>query len=53
MEQLTINHSNGNSTTYNLFKGNKDMPIAYHAETNPLVVNALENARVNGYRVKI
>ena len=53
MEQLTINHSNGNSTTYKLFKGNKDMPIAYHAETTPLVVNALENARVNGYRVKI
>ena len=53
MEQLTINHGNGNSTTYNLFKGNKDMPIAYHAETSISVVNALENARVNGHRIKI
>jgi len=54
MKKLTINHSNGNSTTYNLFEDrNLSMPIAYHEETSPLVVNALENARVNHYRIKI
>ena len=46
-----MNTTNNNSE--NLFESNKGMPIAYHAETSQLVINALENARINGYRVKI
>jgi hypothetical protein len=53
MTQLTINHSNGNSTVYNLFNKEKQLPIAYHADTNISVVNALESARVNRQRIRI
>jgi len=53
MKHLTINHGNGNSTTYGLYNSDKPMPIAYHEETNVKVINALENARQMNYRVKI
>ena len=53
MRQLTINHSNGNSTIYNLVDSNRDLPIAYHAETSTEVVKALEYARIRNKRVRI
>jgi len=53
MKTLTIDHKNGNSTTYQLIENGHDLPIAYHAETSPLVVAALERARKANWRVKI
>lgn len=53
MKQLTINYSNGNSTTYNLVQGEKDMPIAYNEVTNEKLIKAIERARTNKTRVRI
>lgn len=53
MKTLTINHSNGNSTTYQLIEGDKPMSIAYHKDTNKKVVEALEYCRKNRIRVKL
>jgi len=53
MNKLTINHSNGNSTTYQLVNDGDKLPIAYHEETSLEVINALETARTCKLRVKI
>lgn len=53
MNTLTINHSNGNSTTYQLINDGDNLPIAYHEETSPEVISALERARIGKRRVKI
>lgn len=53
MNTLTINHSNGNSTIYQLIDGGKDKPIAYHLETDKRVISAIESARKNKQRVRI
>lgn len=54
MEQLTINHDNGHSTTYNLYNvPARSLPIAYHADTAPEVVAAIESARVSHCRIRI
>jgi len=53
MNTLTINYRNGDSTTYQLIDGGKDMPIAYHKETSQGVINALETARKKRERVKV
>lgn len=53
MRQITINHNNGHSTTYNLIDGGKDKPIAYREETPILLWTALEYARKNRIRVRI
>lgn len=53
MNTLTINHSNGNSTTYQLIEGGKDKPIAYHLETDKRVISAIESARKNRQRIKV
>lgn len=53
METLSINHSNGNSTNYQLLKDGNNLPIAYHSETSKQVIEALELARTKQIRVKI
>lgn len=52
MKKLTINHSNGNSTTYQLINDNNNLPIAYHEETDSKVISTMEYCRKNGIRVK-
>lgn len=53
MRTLTVNHNNGNSTTYQLIEDGNNLPIAYHVETSQEVIQALEFARKNRIRVKL
>lgn len=55
MTTLTINHSNGNATKYQLIQAADKplLPIAYHEETAPEVIKALENCRQDRRRIKI
>lgn len=53
METLTIDHGNGNSTTYQLVEDGGNLPIAYHAETPKAVVETMERLRKNGTRIRL
>jgi hypothetical protein len=53
MNTLTIKHSNGNNTTYQLIEDGNDLPLAYRIETTKKIVDALEYCRKNRLRVKI
>jgi len=53
MKTLTINHSNGNSTTYQLIEDKGSLPIAYHEKTNIGAITALEFCRKNRIRIKL
>jgi hypothetical protein len=53
MKHLTINHSNGNSTTYQLIEDGGNLPIAYHAETPANIIEVMERARKNRTRIKL
>ena len=53
MNTLTIKHSNGNETTYQLIQDGNDLPIAYHVETSAKVIEVMERARKNKERVKL
>lgn len=49
MKTETINHNNGNSTTYKIYPSG----TAYHTETPDRVCEILENARTAGTRLQI
>lgn len=51
LEQLTIDHKNGHTTTYKLLPCPGQLPIAYHTETSEAVVNILEHARTCNIRL--
>lgn len=53
MKTLTIDHKNGNTTTYQLIEDNGNLPIAYRENTKKLVVDALEYCRKNRVRIKL
>lgn len=55
MTTLTINHSNGNVTKYQLIQAADKplLPIAYHEETAQEVIKAMENCRQKRLRIKI
>lgn len=53
MNTLTIEHGNGNLTTYQLIQDGNNLPIAYHVETSAKVIEVMERARKNKERVKI
>jgi hypothetical protein len=53
MNTLTIKHSNGNETTYQLIEDGNNLPLAYRIETNKKVVDALEYCRKKRLRVKL
>lgn len=53
MKTLTIDHKNGNSTTYKLIEDGNDLPIAYHIETPDELVTVLEHLRKNKTRIKL
>jgi hypothetical protein len=55
MNILTTNHSNGNATNYQLITAEDKplLPIAYHQETAPEVINAMERCRKSRRRIKI
>ncbi len=53
MKTLTIDHNNGHKSTYQLIEDGSNLPIAYHAETNSKVIEALEFARKTRTRIKV
>lgn len=48
MNTISQTLSNGNTINYKIING-----TAYHAQTNDIIVNILENARTNNQRVRI
>lgn len=53
MNTLTIDHKNGNLSTYQLIKDENNLPLAYRIKTSNEVIKVLEHCRRNRIRVKI
>jgi len=53
MKNLTIDHKNGNFTTYQLIEDGGNLPIAYNEKTSQKVIDALEHCRKNNIRIKL
>ena len=53
MKNLVIDHKNGNTTKYNLYPEEGNLPIAYESDTPEQLVKELEICRKNRVRIKV